>query len=179
VEPEVLGAEDAGEMLTLQRAAYVTEAQAHADPFLPPLTQSLAELEAELERPGVVALGVREAGRLVASVRVRVVGDVAEIGRLAVAPDRQGQGLGTALLGAVEARVGTSVRTLRLYTGEFSAGNLRLYGRLGYVETHREPSGGHSIVFMEKHVGLAGSGTAHQGERGTLGAPGPGGPGGV
>ncbi len=31
-----LGAEDAGEVLTLQRAAYVTEAQAHADLNLPP-----------------------------------------------------------------------------------------------------------------------------------------------
>ena len=37
---------DAGEVLTLQRAAFVTEAQAHGDPALPPLTQTLAELRA-------------------------------------------------------------------------------------------------------------------------------------
>ncbi len=42
-----LGAADAGEVLTLQRAAYVTEAQAHADLNLPPLRQSFAEVAAE------------------------------------------------------------------------------------------------------------------------------------
>ncbi|HUG86944.1 MAG TPA: hypothetical protein VMM13_20410 [Euzebya sp.] len=35
------GPEDAREMLTLQRAAYVTEAQLYDDPNLPALTQTL------------------------------------------------------------------------------------------------------------------------------------------
>jgi hypothetical protein len=52
-----LDADDAGELLTLQRAAYVTEAQAHNDLALPPLTQSLAELRAELNDPLCVAWG--------------------------------------------------------------------------------------------------------------------------
>ena len=34
-----LGVADAGELMTLQRAAYVTEAQLHDQPFLPPLTE--------------------------------------------------------------------------------------------------------------------------------------------
>ncbi len=50
---------DAGEILTLQRAAYVTEAQAHRAFDLPALTQSLEELQAELGQPDVVAIGVR------------------------------------------------------------------------------------------------------------------------
>jgi hypothetical protein len=45
-----LGVQDAGELLTLQRAAYVVEAQAHDDPRLPPLTETLAEVRAEIER---------------------------------------------------------------------------------------------------------------------------------
>jgi hypothetical protein len=44
-----LGADGAGEVLTLQRAAYVTEAQAHDDVDLPPLRQPLAEVAAELD----------------------------------------------------------------------------------------------------------------------------------
>ncbi len=72
------GAKDAGEVLTLQRAAYVTEAQAHADLNLPPLRQSFAEMAA------------------------------AEL---------------------------TPRAALRLFTGEHSAGNLRLYARLGYRES--------------------------------------------
>ena len=55
-------------MLTLQRAAYVTEARAHADLNLPPLRQSFAEVAAELTDPEVLALGWRDlSGRLVAA----------------------------------------------------------------------------------------------------------------
>jgi GNAT superfamily N-acetyltransferase len=100
-----LGVDDAGELLTLQRAAYVTEAQAHDDPGLPPLRQTLAELRAELASADVTALGVRDRGRLVATVRLRhhpADRHTAEVARLAVAPDRQGEGLGTRLLAEVE-----------------------------------------------------------------------------
>lgn len=60
-----LRAEHAGQVLTLQRAAYVTEAQAHDDLDLPALRQTLTDLQAELGRDDVLALGWRsEAGRL-------------------------------------------------------------------------------------------------------------------
>lgn len=39
---------DAGELLTLQRAAFVTEAQVYGDPRLPALTETLDELRAAL-----------------------------------------------------------------------------------------------------------------------------------
>lgn len=151
----ILAVEDAGEVLTLQRAAYVTEAQAHDDLDLPALRQSLAELSAELADPDVLALGWRDRdGRLVAAVRVRLVDRArsrAEIGRLAVAPDRQGQQLGTRLLAAVEAELPAGVIELRLFTGERSAGNLRLYARAGYVETARQPTAaGYSLVHLSK-----------------------------
>jgi len=76
--PVCLGIDDAGEVLTLQRAAYVTEAQAHGDLAMPPLTQTLAELRAELADSQVTAWGFRERGRLVASLRVRLVAPVGE-----------------------------------------------------------------------------------------------------
>src|SRR4051812_18727038 len=117
---------DAGELLTLQRAAYVTEAQAHSDPFLPPLTESLDAVRAALRDPAKIVIGRREDGRLIATGRLSVNGDSAEVGRLAVAPDRQGQGLGSALLRALEREVPAHVRELRLFTGEHSASNLRL-----------------------------------------------------
>src|SRR3954454_1636528 len=126
-----LGEDAAGELLTLQRAAYVTEAQAHQDPFLPPLTETLEALRATLRDPAIVVIGIREGGRLVGSARLTVDGDVAEVGRLAVVPDQQGRGLGTALLRAIEARAPDHVRELRLFTGEHSASNLRLYERFG------------------------------------------------
>lgn len=148
-----LGAQDAGEVLTLQRAAYVTEAQAHADLDLPPLRQSLSDLAAELDDLQVLALGCRDAqGRLVAVVRARLPGrgaEVAEIGRLTVVPDRQRQGFGTGLLAAGEDQLPAGVMELRLFTGEHSPDNLRLYARLGYTETSRQPTpAGYSLVHM-------------------------------
>ena len=48
---------DAGEVLTLQRAAFVQEAQIYGSTDMPPLTQTLEELEAELvENLGRVAV---------------------------------------------------------------------------------------------------------------------------
>jgi ribosomal protein S18 acetylase RimI-like enzyme len=151
IDPLRLGIDDAGEILTLQRAAYVTEAQAHSDLMMPPLTQTLKQLCGEITDPRVTAWGIRENGRLVASVRIRLADlDAAEIGRLVVAPDRQGQGFGTALLTAAEARLPDTVTVIRLFTGEHSHANVRLYQRLGYRETSRTPAGSYHLVHLAK-----------------------------
>lgn len=152
----VLRLDDAGELLTLQRAAYVTEAQAHDDPRLPPLLETLAKVRAELRSDATTVLGIRDRGRLVASVRVRhdaADPGTAEIARLAVAPDRQGEGLGTRLLVEAERHARPGVTMLALFTGEHSRGNLRLYERHGYTETHRTPAGTHRVVHMRKPIG--------------------------
>lgn len=148
---------DAGELLTLQRAAYVTEAQAHDDVNRPPLTQSLDELVSELTRPDVLAFGLRDdARRLVAAVRVYLSPTephTAEVGRLVVAPDMQGRGRGSRLLELVEERLPERITGLQLFTGERSLGNLRLYSRFGYQETHRTPTpGGYALVHLAKRV---------------------------
>lgn len=145
-----LGADDAGEILTPQRAAYVTEAILHDDLALPPLTQTLDERSDELTDPAETALGIRSGARLVGCVRLRVDGAMSELGRLVVAPDLQGRGLGTRLLGAVDENLPGSVTTVELFTGERSVANLRLYARLGYAETHRRPVGAYSLVFMSR-----------------------------
>ena len=136
--------------MNLQRAAYVTEAQVHGDLSMPPLVQSLEELTGELIAPGVLALGLREEGRLVAAVRVRIGDDAGELGRLVVAPDRQGHGLGSRLLRQTEEELPHCVRLLRLFTGEHSLANQRLYARHGYVEDCRSLAGDYQLVHMTK-----------------------------
>ncbi len=153
-----LSVEDAGELLTVQRSAYAEQAQLHADPHLPPLTQTLSQLRAELDDPAVTALGIRLptrfGARLVAAVRLRrrADGRDGEVSRLVVVPDLQGQGLGSTLLGAVHDVVATAPGgprcQLHLFTGEHSAANLRLYARHGYVETHRSDGPGYQLVHL-------------------------------
>ncbi len=132
--------DDAGEVLTIQRAAFASEALIYGDPDMPPLTQTLEELAAELvENLGCVAV---TDGRLVGAVRARRDGDLLLIGRLAIAPDQQGEGLGTLLLSAVEQRgreAGAS--TAELFTGGLSEANQRLYEREGYERTETTADG--------------------------------------
>ncbi|WP_214466641.1 GNAT family N-acetyltransferase [Microbacterium flavescens] len=142
--------DDAGETLTLQRAAFVQEALIYNSVQMPPLTQTLDELRAELvENLGCVAV---EHGRLVGAVRAQVDGDLLLIGRLAIAPDRQGEGIGSQLLEAVERRGKESgCREAELFTGSLSEANLRLYERCGYRETGRvEQDDGIEQVFLRK-----------------------------
>lgn len=142
----------AGEVLTLQRAAYVAEARHYRDLDLPPLTQTLEELHAELERADVLGLGVWDHGRLVASVRLRVDGAVAHLGRLVVAPDRQGEGIGSDLLVACERVLPPAVGEVRLFTGADSDATLRLYERHGYVRQYATPAGTYEIVHLTKRL---------------------------
>jgi GNAT superfamily N-acetyltransferase len=139
-EVERLGPADAGEILTLQRAAYVGEAMLY-DQFLPPLFETLEEIRTVLDSDTTV-IGIRDGARLIGTARVKPDG---EIGRLAVAPDRQHEGLGTRLLLATIERGGTW-----LFTGDRSESNLRLYRRHGFVETHREPAPGHVLIYLKR-----------------------------
>lgn len=144
--------DDAGEVLTLQRAAFVQEALIYGTPNMPPLTQTLAEVEGELQQnDGCVAhLGPR----MVGAVRARRDGELLLIGRLAIAPDMQGRGIGSRLLAALE-RAGRDAGALEaeLFTGSLSEANLRLYEREGYVETERvDGDDGIQQVFLRKRL---------------------------
>lgn len=147
-----LSVADAGELLTMQRAAFASEAVLHGDPSLPPLVEPLSSVRAVLESPTLV-LGIRDAGRLIAAGRLDVSSDgtVATIGRLAVAPDRQGEGLGRLLLSSLEAVAPPGVREFRLFTGEHNTSNLRRYERAGYRITGRSPTlAGYDLVHLAK-----------------------------
>ncbi|MBL8696777.1 MAG: GNAT family N-acetyltransferase [Alphaproteobacteria bacterium] len=70
---------------------------------------------------------------------------------VAVAPAVQGRGLGRELMRFAEGRARALGRpTLRLFTNARMTRNLALYGRLGYVETHRETLPDRVLVHMAK-----------------------------
>ncbi len=122
---------DAEELLVLQRCCWVPEGRANQAFDIPPLVEELDEVRAGLGawHTWVVRVG----GRLVASVRGRVDPDGGwEIGRLMVAPDLQGRGLGRWLLAHAEAAAPGEVDRVWLVTGDHSTRNQRFYRRAGY-----------------------------------------------
>ncbi len=121
---------DAGELLTLQRACWVQEQQANPDVDIPALSETLHDVEEWLRE--WVVLVLRRGGRLVGAARGRTHGTSWDVGRLMVAPDLQGLGLGRRLLAEIEACAPPEVTTYELYTGAGSAENIRMYQRAGY-----------------------------------------------
>lgn len=133
---------DAGELLTLQLACWVTEAHANDDLGIPALHETLDDVLASLE--GHRTWVVRRGGRLVGSVRGRVLPDQPDqsdqpnepvtwqVGRLMVAPDLRGHGLGRLLLDHVLAAAPPGTRLVELFTGKHSERNLRMYRKAGF-----------------------------------------------
>jgi tRNA (guanine37-N1)-methyltransferase len=121
---------DAAELLVLQRACWVQEAVANDSLAIPPLHDSLDDVLASIATWRTVV--VRSHGRLVGSVRARLDGDTWEIGRIMVAADLQGRGLGRWLLEHIEALAPEQATRFFLLTGSGSVDNLRMYRKAGY-----------------------------------------------
>lgn len=74
---------------------------------------------------------------------------------VAVANDMQGQGLGTQLVqAAMNIARAAGHGTLRLYCHVTMVENMRLYQRLGFVETHRVTEHGLDRVYFEYDLSL-------------------------
>ncbi len=132
---------DAGELLTLQRACWVQEAVANDLPEVPALHEDLDQVLVDLREWTTFVL--RSQGRLVGSARARLqrTDDGPEwfIGRVMVAPDLQGRGLGRWLLERIEEAAPREARWLHLVTGARSDRNLRMYRRAGYRPDREQP----------------------------------------
>ncbi len=139
---------DAPELLVLQRACWVEEGlRAQERWVVPPLAETLEDVVAGVADWTTYAVRTRSVdgipGRLLGSVRGRVrPGDEAvwEVGRLMVAPDLQGRGLGRELLALVEAAAPASVTRFWLTTGVLAQDNQRFYRRAGYRLAPGEPT---------------------------------------
>jgi ribosomal protein S18 acetylase RimI-like enzyme len=141
-------ADDAAEILALQKFAYVSEAEIYDDFGIQPMTQTLDELMGEFGTHAVFK-ALRE-GRIVGSVRTRLDNGTCHVGKLIVHPEAQNLGIGSALMRHLEQFFPEAAR-FELFTGHKSLRNLYLYTKLGYREFKREQVNDHIwLVYMEK-----------------------------
>ncbi|MEU8634832.1 GNAT family N-acetyltransferase [Amycolatopsis sp. NPDC048633] len=146
------GPEDCPELLVLQRCCWVQEAVLNDTLDIPALHETLEDVRDWTKTWSVWVL--RDEHRLVGAVRARLEDDRWELGRLMVAPDLAGRGLGRRLLEHAEAHVPAEARRFALFTGARSTRNITLYQRAGYRLTDAPEAGGHisGAVYLEKDV---------------------------
>lgn len=141
---------DAGELYVLQRACWVQEQHDNPGVRIPALHETYDELRDWIGRDTVLV--ARSAGRLVGAVRASLDEDAWDIGRLMVAPDLAGRGLGRTLLERIEALAPAGATTYALFTGAGSARNQRMYKKAGYrLRGEVEPG----VVRMTKRISRA------------------------
>lgn len=142
---------DLQQILDLQYLAYRSEAELLNDFRIPPLLQTLQELQAEFET-GIVLKATDGCGRIVGSVRGHADGGTLFIGKLIVGQQQRGKGIGTELLGSIEKEY--PPMRCELFTSHKSIKNLNLYRRLGYRPfREKEIYPGMRLVFLEKFSG--------------------------
>lgn len=144
--------EDAPIILQIQKEAYISEAELHHDFDIPPLTQSLAELECEFNNKYILKVLLN--GQIVGSGQVKLSGSTSYIGRMSVKCGFTGLGIGSKLLNALELIYPEADR-VELFTGINSKANLSMYERRGYARIKEETLGKTRVVFLSKVLNTA------------------------
>jgi len=149
---------DAPEILALQKVAYQTEVELYGDDSLPPLQQTLEDLEKDFDRhpaqeasepgaggdrpPGnsdcMVFIKAVVNGKIIGSVRGYALGDTAHVSRVIVHPYFRGRGIGRRLLQEIEKAFPHS-RRFEAKTGHRSKRGHFQLTKLGYRHFKTEP----------------------------------------
>jgi GNAT superfamily N-acetyltransferase len=138
----------AAELLELQRRAYAVEARLIGSTEIPPLHESLAELQ----RCGETFLGAFVGGRLWGSVSWKVDGQTVDLHRLVVDPDQSRSGVGTALVQAALAANPGATRAI-VQTGAANEPARALYLREGFTLTDEvEPIPGLRVARFSREL---------------------------
>jgi ribosomal protein S18 acetylase RimI-like enzyme len=139
---------DAEKILKLQKWAYQSEAERYNDYNITPLKQTLPDIIEQFKTH--IFLKVLFENKIVGSVRAYEENETCYIGRLAVAPEMQNQGIGTALMKEIERLYGS--KRYELFVGTKSDKNIYLYKKLGYdiYKKNNYGCGKIEIFYMQK-----------------------------
>lgn len=126
---------DAKRILDIQKDAYLSEAELYDDYDIPPLTQTLTQMESDFDSHTYYVAKLN--GDIVGSVNLKLEGNIGLIGRLIVTPKFQNRGIGTMLMDHIEANH-SDLEAFELFTGHRSDRNLSFYAKRGYLEFKRQ-----------------------------------------
>lgn len=141
--------DDLQEILDLQYLAYQSEAKLFNDNEIPPLKQTIEDVRTEYKK-GIVLKVLDTDNAIIGSVRAYLDNGTVYIGKLIVHPQKQGQGIGTKLLQAVETEY--PEQRYELFTSTRSARNIALYQRLGYkIFEQKKITDEMEFVYLEKY----------------------------
>jgi len=140
---------DAAEILSLQKLAYQSEAERYNNYDIPPLKQTIDEIKDQF-RNHIFLKAISES-IIIGTVRAYEENGTCYIGRLAVHPDSQNRGIGTALMKAIENYY--KPQRFELFVGSKSDKNIYLYKKLGYTiyKTEKYGCGDIEIFYMKKY----------------------------
>lgn len=140
---------DLADILALQKIAYQSEAELNNDYTIPPLMETIEQIE-EAYRNLTILKAVEEAsGKIIGAVRGMFKEGTVYIGRLIVQPDLQNRGIGRQLLSRIEEYYPGC--RYELFTSTRSEKNLALYQKVGFREFKREQvTDNLEFIYMEK-----------------------------
>jgi ribosomal protein S18 acetylase RimI-like enzyme len=142
------GPPDRAAVEAIVAAAYAIYVERIGKPPGPTFDDYAAMIEA-----GAVSVWAESDGVIAALIVLLAKPDHLLLDNIAVRPERQGRGLGRALIGFAETearRLGHA--ELRLYTHATMTENIALYRRLGFAETGRGQQAGYDRIFMTKRL---------------------------
>ena len=140
---------DLRKILDLQYIAYQSEARLFKDQDIPPLKQTLADVEKEYQK-GNILKALDDDKNIIGSVRAFCDNGTVYIGKLMVHPSKQGQGIRTKLL--IEMEKQYPKQRYELFTSTKSEKNIVLYQKLGYkVFDEKQVTEELRFVYMEKY----------------------------
>lgn len=138
-------------ILELQYLAYRSEAELLGNFEIPPLKETMADLERLLRRGALFLKAVSGGKEIVGSVRGMARDGTLHIGKLMVHPRWRGRGIGSGLVRKIE-KLRPGMR-YELFTSDKSARNIGLYERLGYRRFRECKAGpGLRFVYLEKNA---------------------------
>jgi ribosomal protein S18 acetylase RimI-like enzyme len=144
---------DTDALFALQQLAFGRVAIRANLPAIPPMAETVSELRQDFGTSTILKALWQE--ELVGAVRGTLRADVCLVRRMAVHPEHQGKGIGSALLAAIE-HCFSGVAAFELFTHNENVEALALYKRYGYHVTRRETiPGSGPMVFLAKVVNVA------------------------